>query len=183
MTVYICCIIFPMKYRNIVISGDVGTGTTTLGKNLAEKLGWQFLSAGEFFRNYAKEHNIPLWNKAAIPDDFEREVDTNLTQKLKNDKNFVVEGHYAAWFARDLPDVLRILLTCDREVANLRMLKREHTHVESVEEIEKRREGLFAKFKKLYSQENYEDPKLYNLVLDTTNSTIEETLQEALKHL
>ena len=70
-----------MKYKNIVICGDVGTGTTTLAKGLAEKLGWKYLSAGDFFRDYHKKHNIPLWNKAAIPDEIEKKIDYEFLKK------------------------------------------------------------------------------------------------------
>jgi cytidylate kinase len=172
-----------MKVDNIIVAGDVGVGTTTLARNLATKLNWKFLSAGEFFRQYSLKHDIPLWNKAAIPDDFEKEVDNNLLEKLRAERGWVIEGHYIGWFARNLDNVYRILLTCDRQVANERMLKRSHTHVENVEEINKRREGLYTKFKKLYSQDNYEDPKFYHLVLDTTKTTPEETVEAALAKL
>ena len=33
-----------MKYRNIVVAGDVGTGTTTLAKSLADKLNFKYIS-------------------------------------------------------------------------------------------------------------------------------------------
>ncbi|MBP3444150.1 MAG: cytidylate kinase family protein, partial [Methanocorpusculaceae archaeon] len=39
----------------ITISGSPGSGTTTLGKALAEKYGLRYVSAGEFFRACAKE--------------------------------------------------------------------------------------------------------------------------------
>jgi len=170
-----------MKYRNIIVAGDIGTGTTTLAKNLADKLGWKIVSVGDFFRKYAKEHNIPLWDKEAVDDNFEREVDQEITRKLKEEKNLVVDSHYAAWFLKGDNEVFKILLLCDKNIATKRIISRKHTHKETPEEVEKRRQGLYRKFKKLYSSENYEDPKIFNLVIDTTNSSIEETLSIALK--
>jgi cytidylate kinase len=38
---------------------------------------------------------------------------------------------------------------------------------------------LRAKFKKLYSADNYEDPRLFHLVIDTTTTEVEETVQKA----
>ncbi len=169
-----------MKWKNIVIAGDVGSGTTTLARNLAKQLNWQFISAGSYFRDYAAENKIPLWNKEAIPDDFEKKVDYELLDKIKNESGLVVEGHYTGWFVRDLPNVYRILLTCNRSVATKRMLPRRHSHPENAEDIEKRREGLYAKFKKLYSDDDYEDPRLFHIILDTTNSTPQETLEKVL---
>ena len=172
-----------MKYRNIVVAGDVGTGTTTLAKALAKKFGWKYTSAGDFFRSYATTHNIELWDKASVPDEIERRLDSELTEKLKNENGWVVDSHYAGWFVRDQKDIFKILLICDRSIANIRMQEREHTHKETEEEVEKRRSGLYAKFKKLYSEENYEDPKLFDLIIDTTNNTPEEPFQKALTSL
>ncbi len=167
-------------FRNIVICGDIGTGTTTLGKGLAVKLGWKFLSIGDIFRSYHKEHNIPLWDKAAIPEALEREVDASFMDRVTNEKHIIFDGHYLAWLARNLDDVYRILLICDKEVATKRILKRQHTHKETLKEIEERRKQLREKFKKIYSKANYENPKLFHLVLNTTDSTPEETLKAVL---
>ena len=167
-------------YSNIVVCGDVGTGTTTLAQGLAEKLGWKYLSAGDFFRAYHKKHNIPLWNKAAIPDEIEKTIDYEFLEKMKDETHIVFDTHYGGWFGRDVADLFRILLICDKDVATGRILEREHTHKETPAEIEKRRAQIRAKFKKLYSREDYEDPKLFNLVIDTTTTDANETLATAL---
>jgi cytidylate kinase len=166
-----------MKYRNIVICGDVGTGTTTLGKALAQKLGWQFLSLGEFFRKYHKDHRIPLWDKETLPDSFDKEIDNMFLEKVKSEDGFVYDTHYGGWFTKDMPDIFRILLVCDKETANKRIIDRDG---ELPSDLEKRRKGLRDKFKKLYSEENYEDTKWFDLVIDTTKTSIEETLNHTL---
>jgi len=167
------------KYRNIIISGDIGTGTSTLGKALAEKLGWQFLTTGDFFRGYHIKHNIPLWDKASIPDELDKKIDTKLLEKIKNEREFVIDSHYAGWFSRNIKDIFRILLVCNPKIATERILSREHTHKESPKEIEERRRQLRAKFKKLYSDDNYEDHRFFNLVIDTTRTEIQPTIQKA----
>ncbi|OGY24345.1 MAG: hypothetical protein A2172_00580 [Candidatus Woykebacteria bacterium RBG_13_40_15] len=171
------------KYQNIIVSGDVGTGTSTLAKGLAEKLGWQFFSAGDFFRAYHKNHNIPLWDKSSIPDEVDKKIDQEIFEKLQTKKEIVVDSHYSAWFARNLPSNFRILLVCDKEVATKRILARQHTHKETPREIEERRHQLRAKFKKLYSNDNYENPKFFNLVLDTGKNNIPQTIELALEGL
>ena len=168
-----------MKYNNIVVSGDVGTGTSTLALGLAKKLGWKHLSAGDIFRPYFKKQNIPLWKKSEIPDSFDKEVDHDFFEKMKNDEHIVFDSHYSGWFARDLDNVLRILLTADKKVATNRILNRRRSYKETAEEIEKRRHELRAKFKKLYSGENYEDTKYFHLVIDTTQTGVNETIQKA----
>jgi cytidylate kinase len=172
-----------MQYRNIIICGNVGTGTSTLGKALAENLGWKYLSAGDFFREYHKEHSIPLWDKAAIPDELERKIDSEFLEKIKNESNYIFDAHYAGWFARDIKDAFKILLVCDKETATQRILAREHTHQESPQEIETRRVQLRDKFHKLYSPDDYEDPKWFDLVIDTTTNNSGKTVEIALEKL
>lgn len=169
-----------MRYKNIVISGDVGTGTSTLAVGIAQKLGWKHLSAGDIFRPYFKKKNIPLWNKSQIPDKFDKEIDTEFFEKMKNEEHIVFDSHYGGWFARDLDSVFRILLTVDKDVATKRVLERQHTHQETSKDIVKRRSELREKFKKLYSDDNYENPKYFHLVIDTTHTGIEETINKSL---
>lgn len=172
-----------MKYRNIVVAGDIGTGTTTLAKKLAEKLELKYKSTGDFFRAYAKENNIELWDKESVPDEVDQEVDNQFTKLLENESGYVVDSHYAGWFARDIADVFKVLLTCDPKVAEERIITRDHTHQENSMEVQKRREGIIAKFKKLYSQENHEDPKFFNLVIDTTQTDQAQTLAKVMAEI
>lgn len=180
---FLFIISFVAKYKHIVVSGNVGTGTSTLAKALAKRLGWRYISAGDFFREYSKKHNIPLWNKSKIPDALDKKIDLEFLNKMKNENHIVFDSHYGGWFARNLPDVFKILLICNKEKATKRIIDREHTHKETPEEIEKRRQQLRLKFKKLYSDENYEDPKIFNVVIDTGKSSIEETFQKALEEI
>ncbi len=168
-------------FRNIVICGDVGTGTSTLAKGLADKLGWEYVSVGDFFRDYQKRNNIPLWNKAAIPDDIEKKVDSDLLEKMKKEKSRVIDSHYAGWFSRNLDDIFRILLICNKEIATQRIIDRGQSEKETADQIEERREQLKEKFKKLYSSNDYEDQKYFNLVIDTGVNGAEETIETAYK--
>ncbi len=171
------------KYKNAVVCGNIGTGTTTLSEELAKKLGWRHISAGNFFRKYSKKHHIPLWDKNSVPDEIDRKIDAQFLEIMKNEKNIVLDSHYGGWFARDLSDVLRILLICDKSVATRRILDREHTHTETAEEIEKRRIQLKEKFHKLYSSDDYEDPKYFHLVIDTTLTSVQESISTTLEKL
>ncbi len=165
--------------RNIVISGDIGTGTSTLAKNLADKLGWTVLSFGDYFRQYVKDQNIPLWDKMKVPPQWEHQMDQAFHQKLEKEEKLVVDGHYQGYFSRDLADVYRILLVCDDHLTEERILNRQHTHEETPETISKRRQGLKDSFKKIYEDADYFDPKLFHLIIDTRVNNEEETLQKA----
>jgi cytidylate kinase len=169
-----------MKYTSIAISGQIAAGTTTAGRNVSKVLGLKFESAGDFFRKYALDHNIPLHEKSKIPDELDQEVDHELTV-LAEKGGIVIDAHYIGYFTKDLPHVLKVLLTCDYEIRIKRALDRVHTHAETEEEIRLREEGLDQKFRKLYApQENYLDPRFFDLVIDTTNTTQEEVAEKII---
>lgn len=166
-------------YKSIVISGQIAAGTSTAAKNVAEKLNLKYESAGDFFRKYVLEHNIPLYDKAQIPDALDQEVDAKLTE-LAQSGGYAIDAHYIGYFTKDNPDVLKILLTCDEDERIKRALARKHTHAETPEDIKKREVGLDKKFRKLYADEDHVDPKFFDLTIDTTNTSQEEVNKKIL---
>lgn len=169
-----------MNFKNIIISGDIGTGTSTLARGLSEKLGWKVLTFGELFRQMVKDNNIPLWDKLAVPAEWEYKTDQMFHDKLRTEEKLIVDGHYQAWLNRDQPQVFKILLTLDLETAQKRILQRpDQLHNETPETIAKRRQGLRDSFKKLYGDGDYFDPELFNLIIDTGQNSISQTLEQA----
>src|SRR3989344_3876075 len=158
-----------MKYHSIVISGPVASGSTTAAKLLSQKLKIPYKSAGDFFRKYMIKNNIPLPQKEKIPDDVEKKIDDELTQ-LANNKSIIIDGLYTGYFARNNPQVLKVLLTCNEDERIKRALSRTHTHKETAEDVKKRDAAHDAKFRKLYADENFLDPKFFDLVIDTTKT-------------
>ncbi len=170
-------------YKSIVISGQIASGTSTAAKNVANKLNLKYESAGDFFRKYVLDHNLPLHDKEQIPDDLDRKIDDKLTQ-LAQGGGYSIDAHYLCYFTKDDPQMLKVLLTCEDQERMNRAHKRIHTHIESDDEIKKREEGLDKKFRKLYADENFLDPKFFDLVIDTTNINQEEvadTITEKFK--
>lgn len=166
-----------MKYKSIAISGQIASGTSTAAKSVAEKLNLKYESAGDFFRKYVLKHNIPLYDKEQIPDELDCEIDKKLAELAKSN-GYSIDAHYIGYFTKDSPKVLRILLTCDDEVRLKRAQARTHTHTETPKEIKKREDGLDKKFRKLYADEDYLDPKFFDLIIDTTNKSKEEVTEK-----
>jgi len=165
-----------MKYRSIVLSGQIASGTTTAAKTLAQKYSLEFHYAGDFFRKYMREHNIPLYDKSQIPDDLDQKIDRELEDLAASEKKVVIDGHYIGYFTRNMPNVLRVLLTCAIEERVKRAAQRDQEK-ETVEDIKRREEGLDAKFRKLYAQEYYLDPKFFEITIDTTFTSPREVAQ------
>jgi|SRR3990167_3449893 len=167
-----------MKFTSIVLSGPVAAGTTTAAKALAAKLNLEYHSAGDFFRKYMLKYNIPLPNKEEIPDEVERDLDDKLTNLLETQKPVVIDGLYQAYFARNMPHVLKVLLTADEDVRIKRAIERTHTHKETEEDVKKRDAAHDLKFRKLYADENFLNPKFFDLVINTTNTEQEEVTEQ-----
>lgn len=167
--------------KNIALSGDVGSGKGTISKKLADKLGWQILAAGDFFRQYLKEQKLDLIETLKIPRELDEEIDYGFQDKMQQEDHHIFESHLAGWLARDIPTTFKVLLICDRQIAMQRIAQREGITPKKAEETSwKRSRFLDQKFKKLYDVENCYDPKYFDLVIDTTNITPDEVLQEVL---
>src|SRR3990172_11806988 len=167
-------------YRSIAISGPIAAGSTSTAKLLSEKLKIPYKVAGNFFRDYMQKHNIPLPEKEKVPDEVERKVDRELTDLIGSDKPIIIDGLYIAYFARNMPHVLKVLLTCDQKVRINRALTRSHTHQETAQDVRRRDVTHDAKFHKLYTNENFLDPKFFDLIIDTTNTTKKEVIAKIL---
>ena len=167
-------------YRSIAISGPIAAGSTTTAKLLSQKLKIPYKSTGDFFRQYMRKHNIPLPEKEKVPDDIERKVDKELTDLINSDKPIIIDGLYIGYFTQNILYVLKVLLTCDEKVRIKRALARTHTHQETAKDVRRRDRAHDLKFRKLYADKNFLDPKFFDLVIDTTNTSVEKVVQNII---
>lgn len=162
-----------MKYRSIVISGPIASGSTTAAKMLSKLLKIPYKSAGDFFRKYMLENKIPLPQKEKIPDEVEKTIDSELTLLAKSKKPIIIDGLYIGYFTRNMPHVFKVLLTCDEKERIKRAILRTHTHKETEEDIKRRGKAHDKKFRKLYANEDFQNPEFFDLVVNTTSTSPE----------
>jgi CMP/dCMP kinase len=173
-----------MRFKNIAISGDTGTGKTTLASNLAKKLGWSIINGGEFFRQWHKKNNIPVVEVNKVPEMMDRQIDSDFQSLMESNQETIFETRLAGWLAKDLSQVFRILCVCDFEVGVARAGHRDKESLEqALKDAKLRSNNLRNKFKRLYKVEDYLDPKYFNLVVDTSQKTPEEVLGIVMKEL
>ncbi len=170
------------RLTSIVVSGEIGTGTSSVARGLARELGWKYISTGEFFRRYQTIHNIPLWDKLMVPLEIEKAVDSEIQGKLRNEKHIVIDAHYGGWLAKDLDNVYKVILTCDEKTALKRILNRDHTHRETKTDIQKRQKGIIDKFKVLYGHDKILDKDYFDLGIETTNVNVQEAIKMSLQN-
>ncbi len=173
-----------MKFKNIVVSGDISTGKSTLAHNLARELNWEYLSTGEYFRKWHKEHNIPLEKTNQVPESVDKEIDYCYQQKMKNEERIVFESHLGGYLAKDLLETFKVLCVTDWDKRIERAAKRDGINLEEAyKNVFERSKMLADKFKKLYGVENTFDPKYFNLIVDTSEKSPQDVLDVVLKSL
>ena len=95
----------------ITISGSPGSGTTSLGKALAERYNLRYLSAGEVFRGLAKEHGMDLAAFGKLAEE-NPEIDLKIDARQKEigeaSDDIILEGRLAGWMVENAD--LKILL-------------------------------------------------------------------------
>jgi len=172
------------QYKNITISGKIATGNTTLAMNLQQILGWKHINTGELQRQWDRDHGINENERGAIlrPDDHEREMEAYAKKILTNDREVIYEAWLSGFVARDMDDILRVLVVCSEESIRVdRVVNRENVSVEEAKRFIKTREGEnIKKWKKLYGDYDFWDKKYYHLVVDTYSSGQMESLGKVL---
>lgn len=168
-------------YKKITISGLICTGKTSLFWGLQEKLIWPTFSASSFFRDYSRTHNLSLEKAEEQGEVLTKKVDLRIAEMLKISNNIIIEGWLAGIMADQLPDVLRVLLTCQDEVRIKRFAAREKmTEKEAAFHIQEREKNLLKVLQKIYHRNDFIDPRNYNFVVDTTNISVDTLVRQIL---
>lgn len=172
----------------ITISGVPGSGKSTAGKALAKKLGYEFYSTGDFAGKLAQQKGMTIdeLSKAAKKNpEIDKQID-QMPVQLADKDNIVVDSRMAWHFIEGK----HIFLKVDLDEAAKRIFKDakegkrkdepEYKTAEQVkQEIQQRMKNEQERYEKLYGV-NHLDESNYDIVIDTTGKTVEQTLQEAL---
>lgn len=165
--------------RLIAVAGAPGTGTTTLCKLLSDRTGMVHVYAGQVFRQLAAEHHMEVtaFNRHA---EQHPEIDIELDQRMievAKKGGCILEGRMVAWQLQKahVHDALRVLLEAPEEVRAARVAKREGVpDFHKVLMDNRHREASEAKrFREFYGFDP-NDPRHYDLVVDSSGSTPEE---------
>ena len=168
----------------ITIFGLAGTGKTTAGKMLAEKLGYEYMSTGNMYRGYAKELNLTLNEFEEVANqtkEYDIRLDDEVAEYGKTHDNFVFESRLAWHF---IPDSFKINLVCDFDERNKRIASRENKSFEQVKEETLHREEIVQKkYEDYYGIKNYSDPANFDFAVDTGPNNAEKVVEIILAEL
>lgn len=164
----------------ICISGDLSSGKSVVGRLLAEKLGYEYYSAGAVFRLLAGKMGLSVmdFNKLSETDrSIDSLIDSEITQIGEIKNRIVLDSRMAWYFIRDS---FKVYMTIDGELAASRVLQDMRGETEKYSSIEEARVTLKAR-KETETRRylgkygvNIGDLKNYHMVVDTTRLSPEE---------
>jgi len=182
--------------RNIAISGRIASGASTLARQLAKFLRWEFLDGGKLFREFWKEQGLSSVTATAdSPDSIDLDYEKKIKGMLREKDHQLIQSHLAGFDAQEVEGVFKILVLCEdlhghdkMDVRIDRLVNRDKKRVEEAknEVIERERQHL-AKWRRLYANGDphwiYWDKKYYDLVVNTFTHNQEESVELVLERL
>ncbi|TXT67300.1 MAG: Cytidylate kinase [Promethearchaeota archaeon] len=171
----------------ITISGLHGTGKSTVGRILAEKLNLDYYSTGNAFRSLAEEYTMSLEEFSKYVEThphIDKKLDQKIVEMASQNDDLVVESLLSGYLLKNKADYT-ILLKAPLKTRLQRMMERDETNYqEKLEETKIREESEIARFKELYNI-NIIDKSLqkntFNIIINTKNLSIEEVVTKILE--
>jgi cytidylate kinase len=181
------------KKHIITIAGKLGSGKSSTAKMLANVLGYQHYSTGDFMRQMAEEKNIKLDELskiAEIDDSIDIALDDHNREIGKKD-NIVLDSRLGFYF---IPDSFKVFLELDPEIASDRILEDKKSnpsrHTEAslfetkehiIESINTRLTSERKRYKKIYGIEDLIAHQNFDLIIDTSQVPLEEVSKKIIE--
>ncbi len=160
----------------ITVSGLPGSGTTSLSRYLADRHGFTMISAGEVFRQCAKEHNMELaeFGRLAESDPaYDKMIDARQKEIAEQKDNIVVEGRLSGWMV-DKAD-LKIWVFAPVNCRLKRIVFRDQiADMETAKAITLEREHCEAVRYRQYYDIDINDLSIYHIILNSERWGIED---------
>ena len=159
----------------ITVSGLPGSGTTSLSRYLAERHGFTMISAGEVFRQLAKEHNLGLAEFGRLAEEdpsYDKMIDARQKEIAQKQDNIIVEGRLSGWMVpqADLKIWLYAPIGCRiKRIATRDLLGDETTAQNLTIERERCEAGRYQSYYNI----DITDLLIYHLILDSERWNIE----------
>lgn len=163
---------------NLVITGFMGTGKTVVGREVARRLGWEFVDMDELIEKRLGMSIPEIF--ARYGEGFFRERERELCGELATKKGLVIATGGGALIPEENRRImgangLLICLTCEVDELLRRLRKVKDRPLLEVRDRRKRIEDLLAKRREAYSRIPYR--------IDTTGLTVEEVAERVIELL
>ena len=170
----------------ISLTGTPSSGKSYLARELAKELGLRQYSVGDLRRLEAQKRGLSIAEFDNLDEDTDTMFDKQQQQLGVDEDDFVIDGRLSWHF---IPHSFKVFVTASEDERAKRMLLDDPEHerigesAASVEDarqlMRERLENDKERYKKHYGIDPY-DLSHYDLVLDTTSLSKEESLQRVL---
>lgn len=172
----------------ITISGQAGSGKSTVARLLAEKLGYKHYSMGDLRRKMARERGMTIaeFNKLGEKEDFtDKDVDNYQKQLGEKEDNFVVDGRLSFHF---IPQSFKVYVKATLAERAKRVFKdeRDTEHFSSEDDAQKALEWREKTDIKRYQHYYHIDPSdhgQYDLVVDSSTIPASQVVKKILSFI
>lgn len=175
-----------MKYKVITITREFGSGGRTIGRELADKLGYKFYDyelvkkaaeesgmAEEYVKDHGEDANGRsllsfMWNNAGGSiSDLLYIAQRKVINQLADEGNCVIVGRCADYILKDRDDVFNVFIYADEAFKEKRIVEKYGERPDSpkkrVEDKDKRRIAYY----KYYTGRKWGDAKNYQLSINS----------------
>lgn len=173
----------------ITLSGLPGSGKSTVGQLLAQKLGYHFYSMGDLRGKMAMDRSISIdaLNKLGEQEAWtDHEVDDYQKKLGAQENDFIIDGRLSWYF---IPQSLKVFLTIELEKGAERIFRRprpDETPAASAQEVLASIKARIAsdamRYQKWYGV-RFDDPANYDVTIDTANLTPEAVVEKIMSNL
>jgi predicted cytidylate kinase len=171
----------------VAISGDLGSGKSTVSREVAKRLGFRRIGTGDVQRQIAEElgmSTLELNQHSENRAEFDQRIDAALAAFADSPEPLVADSRLA-WFL--LPNAFKVHLVVEPKVGAERVVARGSRTVESyasseeaLAHIRDRRESERRRFRKWHGVD-IARLRNYNLVLDTTTALVDMLAEEIIR--
>lgn len=163
-------------YSKITISGKICTGKSSVFRELQKKLNWPTFSSGSYFREYAKTYHLELNNAEEQTAKLTHKVDGMVEKMLRKPGHLLLDAWLGGILADGNAEVLKVLLIADDKIRFNRFSDRENISFEEAQkEVTLRDSSWFQKVRKIHNRSDFFDKKNYDLVINTSGLSVQET--------
>ena len=174
----------------ISITGPPGSGKSTVGKILMERLNLKRYYMGDIMRSVAKEKGMSLEELGKIcetDETVDKEIDQYQEKLGKTQDDFVVEGRTSYFF---IPHSIKVFIDVDIDVAAKRIFNqksrvdRAEKNYGSIDELKESIKTRMScerlRYEKYYGIKDCYDKSQFDLVIDSTNLSPDEIVDKII---
>ena len=173
----------------VTLNGTLGSGKSTVGKELARRLGVRYISTGQIFRELGHisnpdvlQTNLEAESNSALDD----AVDNKVRELNKAVPDFVIDSRMAWHF---IDDALHVFLSVTPEVAAQRVMRdrtrlnEQYASMEAaLEALRARRDSELKRYRRLYGVD-IENPENYQLSVITDDAEVPDVVDVIMQRV